>query len=324
MNKHLTRRGMNSLIAGTVIAGSTMFAAGTIAADRTIGAVQMVAEHEWFRTVELGMQAAADAAGAELLVANAQGQVDTEAAMVDNFVARGVDAVLISALNSDASVAALQRAVDEGVTLINYNTTINSPIMTSFVGVDNYELGAQMGRYVTDYVNENLGGSAKIALLTIPKYEVGQQRREGFVDEVSKAAGIEIVAEQEGELPEQAANTLETILQGNPETQLVWTANEGGLVGALTAKASSGKDIKIFGTDMSLQVAAALKSQDSGLIAVSTQDPYNIGYNAVEQALDKLDGKTGAAETIVPLEMYYGSDPAAVDAYLEKYQSLAQ
>ena len=46
----------------------------------TIGAVQMVAEHEWFRTIELGMQAAADKAGAELLVANAQGQVDTEAA----------------------------------------------------------------------------------------------------------------------------------------------------------------------------------------------------------------------------------------------------
>src|SRR4051812_34833714 len=98
------------------------------------------------------MQAAARKDGCALLVANAQGQVDTESSLVDNFVARGVNAILISALNADASVPALQRAVDSGVKLVNYNSTItgsfNSPIMTTFVGVDNYELGAQMGRYV--------------------------------------------------------------------------------------------------------------------------------------------------------------------------------
>ena len=52
--------------------------------------------------------------------------------------------------------------------LVNYNSTINSPIMTTFVGVDNYELGAQMGRYVAKYVADQMGGKAKIALLTIP------------------------------------------------------------------------------------------------------------------------------------------------------------
>lgn len=306
------------------VAWSMLSSPVATAEEPVIGAVQMVAGNEWFRTIELGMKAAADKAGAELLVANAQGQVDTEAAMIDNFVARGVNAILISALNSDASVPALQRAVDAGVKVINYNTTINSPIMTSFVGVDNYELGAQMGRFVADYVSSDMGGKAKIALLTIPKYEVGQQRREGFVDEVSKVEGIEIVAEQEGEQPEQAANTLETILQGNPGTSIVWAANEGGLVGALTAKAASGADIRIFGTDMSLQVAAALQNEDSGLVAVSTQDPYNIGLTSFDLALQEIGGKSVPAETIVPLEMYRASDPGAVTAYLEKYNELAQ
>ena len=141
----------------------------------------MTAETEWFRTIELGIRAAADKAGAKVLVGNARAQVDTEAQIVDNFVARGVDAIIISALNPTSSVPALKRAVDNGVKLVDYNTTIDSPIMTTFVGVDNTELGAQMGRYIADYVKDKMSGNAKIALITIPKYEAGRQRREAFV-----------------------------------------------------------------------------------------------------------------------------------------------
>src|SRR4029077_2246979 len=140
------------------------------AKDITLGAVQMTAETEWFRTIELGIRAAADKAGAKVLVGNARAQVDTEAQIVDNFVARGVDAIIISALNPTSSVPALKRAVGNGVKLVDYNTTIDSPIMTTFVGVDNTELGAQMGRYIADYVKDKMSGNAKIALITIPKY----------------------------------------------------------------------------------------------------------------------------------------------------------
>src|SRR4029077_17244309 len=87
------------------------------AKDITLGAVQMTAETEWFRTIELGIRAAAEKAGAKVLVGNARAQIDTEAEIVDNFVARGVDAIIISALSPTSSVPALKRAVDNGVKL---------------------------------------------------------------------------------------------------------------------------------------------------------------------------------------------------------------
>ncbi|MBV9391117.1 MAG: substrate-binding domain-containing protein [Verrucomicrobia bacterium] len=314
----ITACGVLSFSAATLLLTSTINAK-----DITLGAVQMVAEHEWFRTIELGMKAAAEKEGAKVLVGNARGQVDTEAQLVDNFVGRGVDAVIISALNPSSSVPALKRAVDDGVKLINYNTTIDSPIMTTFVGVDNSELGAQMGRYVADYVKNKMGGTAKIALIEIQKYEAGRQRRDGFVKEISQVPGISIVAEQEGELPDPAANVVETILQGHPETQLLWAANEGGLVGAITgAKPSAGK-VKIFGTDMSLQVANALLNPGSGLLAVSTQDPYTIGYTSAELAIAKVKGEKTPAKVLVPLQMFTADNPDAVRAYIAKYQALA-
>jgi ABC-type sugar transport system substrate-binding protein len=293
------------------------------AKDIILGAVQMTAETEWFRTIELGIRSAADKAGAKVLVGNARAQVDTEAQIVDNFVARGVDAIIISALNPTSSVPALQRAVDNGVKLVDYNTTIDSSIMTTFVGVDNTELGAQMGRYLADHIKDKMGGNAKIALITIPKYEAGRQRREGFVKEVTRVPGVSIVAEQEGEFPAPAADKAETILEGHPETQLIWAANEGGLVGAITAARSREGKVKIYGTDMSLQVARALLDPKSGLIAVATQDPYTIGYKSAEFAIAKVKGEQTPAQALVPLELFTADQPDAVKTYIAKYEALA-
>lgn len=308
-----------------ITAASMMLAtAGLARADGTlVGAVHMVAQIEWFQTIEMGMRQAATERGAQLSVGNAEGDLGKEAQAVDNLVASGVKALIITTLDKNASVAALQRASDAGVKIVNYNTRIDSPLMTTYVSVDNTELGAQMGRYVVDYVNKNMGGKAKIALLTVPDFAESRARRDGFVAEISKVPGVEIVAEQRGQLPDPSANTLETIIQGNPDLQLVWSAVEGGLVGSITAKRSTGADIKIFGTDMSLQVAGALLDPSSGVVAVSTQDPYQIGYKAMELALDAVDGKDVNGTYDVPLAMYYADKPEEVQAYLDKYKSLA-
>src|SRR5262249_11633185 len=158
----------------------------------------------------------------------------------------------------------------------------DSPLMTTYVSVDNRELDAQMGRYVSDYVTRTMGGKAKIALLTVPDFPESQARRDGFVDEIRKVPGIEIVADHRVQHTDASANTLQTIIQGHPDLQLVWAAVEGGLTGAITAKQATGANVKLFGTDMSLQVAQSLLDPDSGVVAVSTQDPYAIGYKTME------------------------------------------
>jgi sugar transport system substrate-binding protein len=314
-----TRKLAAAVVTLAMIAGSAHAAEKPL-----IGAVQLDSQYEWYRTVELGMQAEAKEKGADLIVANSAGKVDQEDQNVSNLMARGIKALIISTIDTKASIPALQRAAAAGVKIINYDSDVDSPVMTTFVGVDNRELGAQMGRYVVDYVNENMGGKAKIALLTVIRYAHSKLRREGFVDEIKKAPGIEIVAEQEGVVPDQASQNLETMLQAHPDTQLVWAANEGGTVGAETARRSTGANVKIFGTDMSLQSAASLLDPSSGVVAISTQDPYAIGQKSVDLAVDAIDGKNVAGRYDIPLASYTSDKPDAVKAYLEKYKSLAK
>lgn len=299
-------------------------AAGNTYAEIVVGAVQPVAEHEWYRTVEAGMSAVAKKNNVKLIVTNSRGRVDTEAQSIDDMITRGVNAIIVAPLDTKASIAAVQRAVNAGIKFIDYDSTLNSPLMNTFVGVDNRELGAQMGRYVVDYVKKNLGGKANIAMLIQVKFEISKQRSDGFRDEIKKAPGIKIVAEQEGDFPEKAANNLETILQGNPNLQLVWASNEGGLVGAQMARASRKADIKIFGTDMSLQNGSALLDPNSGVVAISTQDPFGIGEKAMELAIAASKGTTVAGSYTVPLAMYTTANLDAVKAYIETYKSIVK
>ena len=100
---------------------------------------------------------------------------------------------------------------------------------------------------------------------------------------------LSIVAEQEGEFPDPAANKVETILEGHPETQLIWAANEGGLVGAITAARSREGKVKIYGTDMSLQVARALLEEAARLSGISVPQ-IKIGVFVISSVLAALAG----------------------------------
>jgi len=286
--------------------------------------ILMQSDIEWFKYIQAGMEDAAEKYNVDLVIGNAEMQVLKESDLVDTYAAQGMDAIMLSALDSEASIPALERANEKGVKIINYNTVVNSDVMKQFVGIDNFQLGAQMGKYVADYVVSEMGGKAKVAMVTISMFEVGIQRAEGFLSETKKVPGIEIVAEQDAADPVEGASVVETIIQANDDLDIIWAANDGGAMGAIVGVNAKNKNsqIKIFGTDMSLQAANALLDENNPLFAVSTQQPYEIGYYSVEQAVKAINGDEFEAEVIVPLDMYDKKDIKKVNDYLEKFKDL--
>ncbi|MHC4316775.1 MAG: substrate-binding domain-containing protein, partial [Planctomycetota bacterium] len=75
-------------------------------------------EDQFFRLVQFGMKDAADKAGVELLAASSSNKPDKEIQLVNTYIARQVDAIVISPLSSTASIAALKQAHDRGVKII--------------------------------------------------------------------------------------------------------------------------------------------------------------------------------------------------------------
>ncbi len=212
-------------------------------------------EDQFFRLVLFGMRDAAGKNGVELLEANSDGKPDKEVQLINTYVVNNVDAIVISPLSAKASVSALQRAHEKGVTIVTYNTTVESDVPDSYVESDQVDLGASTGRAVRAYIEKNLAGKAKIAIISgraqVP--EQAMMRIDGFKNEIMKLPGVVIVADQDAWLAEQATKKVGDILTANPDVDIVWAANEGGIVGAVMAVKNAGKagKVAVFGTDNS-------------------------------------------------------------------------
>ena len=161
--------------------------------------------------------------------------------MIDDYITRGVDAIVITPISSDGSVAALKKAKDAGITVVCFNTCVSEPgIASGFLATKNEDLGTTTGVAAAKFITEKLGGKAVIGTLNCDQFEGCPPRKEGFMAEMAKLPGVNIVADQAGWLADKSQPVAEAMLQANPDINLLWAANEGGTVGEALAVKSSG------------------------------------------------------------------------------------
>ena len=308
-------------VVGLMCVNSLAFAADPV----KIGAILLDTKHEWFAEVIQGMKSAEKELGVEVKVMSSDSDVAKESDLIDNFIAQGVNAISISPQSDEASVPAFERAVSEGIPVVTWNSKVNSPESKYFVGVNNYDLGAKTGEYTVNYIKEKMAGKAKIAVIGTSKYSVGIDRVKGFVDQVKQLEGVEIVAQQDAEFKELGLSVTESILEAHPDTQIVWCWNQGALLGSLAAlKGKGNKDILLMGTDMSIDLARAMLEADSFLLAITTQQPFEIGYTSIKNAVELAQTGKTATEVLVPLKTYTLDNKEDIQKYLDDRQYLMQ
>lgn len=287
-----------------------------------IGSVIMNTSGEWFAEVIQGQQAAAAELGVDLSIVSSDNEVSKESDNVDTFIAQGIDALCISPLSADASVAAVEAAKAAGIPVINWNTTVNTET-NGFVGVSNYDLGGMTGEYVVEYVKANFPDGCKMALLTNSSYEVGVERCNGFKEQIAKEASIEVVASQDAELTDEGLDVTEKILTANPDIDIIWAWNQTSLLGCIAAMQNAGNtEIVIMGTDMSVDIAGDMQSDTVNLQAVTTQMPFDIGYNAIANAVKVAKGETVEAQMLIDLKTYKKSEAAEIEQYIADHKDL--
>src|SRR6185436_9063006 len=147
-------------------------------------------------------------------------------------------------------------------------------------------LGSTSGRAARQFIEARLGGKARVALIGFASQlpEQGGARQAGFKEAIAGMPGVEIVAEQDAWTAPQAATVVSELLTKHPD--VVWAANEGGTVGAVTAVLNAGKagSVFVFGTDVSTQLVEFILADDGILQAVTAQAPVEMGKTAVESA----------------------------------------
>ncbi|MEP2889722.1 substrate-binding domain-containing protein [Tateyamaria sp.] len=320
--RNLKRR---NFLKATALAVSTTFAVPVFAQDAPVIASVVFQGDQFMQFLQQGVRETAEAAGAEVLETNIDGDQAREIEAIDTYIARGVDAIVIAPLSADNSAAALKRARDAGIVVVALNGGLSdASIPNATFSTANRDLGASTGEAAAEFVAANLDGSANVAILAFSSLlpEQSGDRTGGFKDAVAEGNDVTIVTEQDAWQPEDAVTVATDILTANPEVNVIYAANEGGTVGAMQAVRNAGKagEVVVFGIDGSEQLARGLLAGDNILQATTAQAPIQMGSMGAQAALSAIEGGAVPSETTVPALLLSRNNPDAVTEFVESIQ----
>jgi len=225
--------------------------------------------------------------GVKVVTASAEYDLNKQGTQMDNFIASGVDLILLNAADAKAIAPAVKRAQAAGIPVVAVDVAAagaDATIMT-----DNVKAGEIACQYLADKINHK----GNVVIENGPQVSSVIDRVKGCEQVLSKDPGIKILDKgQDGKGSRDGGlNVMQGYLTRFPDLAGVFTINDPQAVGsALAAKQLNRKNIVITAVDGAPDIVTALKT-DTLVQASASQDPYAMGQKAVEIGQDILAGK---------------------------------
>ncbi len=263
------------------------------AGQKVIAVVPKGQAHIFWQTVHAGAAAAGKDLGVKIEWNGPATEIEytKQIEIVENFITRRVDGIVLAPTERVALVAVIERARREGIPVTIFDSAADTENYVSFVSTDNFAGGQTAARRLAQL----LGGKGKVAIIAVvPGSASTSERERGFQETVKKEfPGIQVAALQYG-MSDRARSLAvsEDILTAHPDLRGIFASNESSTVGAAQAlkSRSLGGKIKLVGFDSSPSLVDDLKGGTIDSLVV--QNPYRMGYEAVKSIADHLQRKS--------------------------------
>jgi len=275
-----------------------------------VGLITKTETNPFFVKMKEGAQAAADAAGAELLTGAGAFDADNEGQVtaMENMVTAGVQGILITPGDTKAIVPAIEAAREQGVLVIALDTPTEPMDATdALFATDNFKAGLLIGQYAKAVMGDEepiiatIDGSTgvSVSVLRHNGFLAGFGASDGAA--ATPTADMSVFAEDSRVVCSQDANgdeplsltAMENCLQANPDINLVYTINEPTARGVYTALQAAGreKDVLIVSVDGGCTGVEDVKA--GKIAATSQQYPLKMAQMGVDAVVNFV--KTGEA-----------------------------
>ncbi|WP_010096421.1 ribose ABC transporter substrate-binding protein RbsB [Ornithinibacillus scapharcae] len=272
---------------------------GNSDSDVKIGLSVSTLNNPFFVTLRDGAQEAADEAGYELVVSDAQDDPSTQLSDIEDLLQQDIDVLLVNPVDSDAIVSAVELANEAGVPVVTVDRSANGGEVVTHIASDNVAGGEMAGKFIA----EKLGDAGNVVELEgIPGASATRERGEGFHNIVDGIDGIEVVANQTANFDRtEGLTVMENIIQGVSDINAVFAHNDEMALGALEALEAKGllEDVVVVGFDATDDAISAV--EEGRLHATIAQQPALIGEYAIDAAGKIV--KDEAVEEFIPVEL---------------------
>ncbi len=288
---------LKSIIFGTVAAAA--LATGAQAAPIKIGMTFQELNNPYFVTMQKALRSAAASIGATVVVTDAHHDVSKQISDVEDMLQQHINILLVNPTDSTGIASAVTEAHKAGVIVVAVDANANGPV-DAFVGSKNYDAGVMSCTYLAHAIGESGNVALLDGIAVVPILE----RIRGCKAGLAKFPNIKIVDTQNGKQERDVALTVtENMIQAHPDLKGIFSVNDGGSMGVLSAINSSGKDIKLVSVDGAPDAVAAIAKPGSKFIETSAQFPGDMVRIGLGLALADYWGAGNTVPKLVPIDV---------------------
>jgi rhamnose transport system substrate-binding protein len=283
----------------TVAMATGLFANAAAAEDVRIALVVKALGIGFFEAAAKGAEeAAAELGDVEIIYTGptdttAEGQIE----VINSLIAQNVDAIAVSANDTDALLPTLKKAMQRGITVISWDSGVAEDGRQAHL---NPSSNALIGNMIVKLAADHLPDGGDVAVLSATTTSTNQNI---WIEEMTKVLpnypGINVVGTVYGDdLADKSYREAQGLMQSYPDLDAIIAPTSVGIVAAAQAVADAGKigQVNVTGLGLPSEMAGAIESGASKSFAI--WNPIDLGYSAAmiayNLATDKATAEPGA------------------------------
>jgi inositol transport system substrate-binding protein len=312
---------MRKLLATTAVLVS--LAGGASAAN--VGVSMALFDDNFLTVLRNGIQSYADENGHTVQIEDAQTDVAKQLDQINNFVASGVDAIIVNPVDTSATQAMSAAAEAGGIPLVYVNRepiNVDSlPDNQAFVASDERESGTLETKEICRLFKEAGKTEADVyVIMGELSNQAAQQRTQDIHDVIDSGecgVTINIIDKQTSNwMRDQAQNLMTNWLSTGTPFDGVISNNDESAIGAIQAMKAAGIDMKsvlVGGVDATQDALSAMQAGD--LDVTVFQDAAGQGKGSLDAALKLAKGEAVDQKVYIPFQLV---TPANINDFLAK------
>jgi ribose transport system substrate-binding protein len=290
--------------------------AGTSSVDQeseskgTIGVSVLTLGNPFFNVIAEGVKEEAAKHGYEVVVVDGDRDVQKQANQIDDFLTKGVAAIILNPCDRQSIGPAIEKANKAGVPVFtcDLKCVAEGAEVVSHVGSDNLQGGKLAGEAMIEALGEQGG---EVLIVHFPQANSCQLRVQGFEEVIGNynaglsANKIEVVAQLDGGgVRDEGYKVTEDTLQAHPNLRGIFAINDPSGLGARAALEKAGKQdqVTIIAFDGQPEGKQAIK--DGKIFADPIQFPDLIGKKTVQLMMAYFAGNEVEKEVLIPTQLY--------------------
>lgn len=230
----------------------------------------------------------------DLQIHDAHNNIEKQIRDIEDFIARKVDVIIVSPIQSKPLTAIVEKSIREGIPVLVVDRKIEGDNYTAYLGADNIEVGRTAAKYIVS----NRSGSGKIIEITgaagsSPAYE----RSLGFNQVINANTGVRVVSTIAGDWEKRSVRKpLLTLLKSHPDVEYIFAHNDRMALSAWECAHELGIEdkIKFIGVDALNTPNGGIELVKNGTLQATIL--YPTGGNEALRLAQKIHNKEPIAK----------------------------